>query len=123
MNFKFLSTSAAFICLVLAFSYVFVPQLFFWMWNVEYSYPVGLAAKRSGALFFGVGVMLWLARNAPVSEARTALSRGFALGCFGLAVLGLYELISGHAGYGILLAASVELVLGVGFFSVDARDA
>jgi hypothetical protein len=121
MNFKFLSMCAAMVCFVLAIAYVLTPWLFFWMWSIEYTYPVGLAAKRSGALFLGIGVMLWQARNTPSSVARTALSRGFAVGCSGLALLGLYELMTGHSGYGIVAAIIVESFLAAAFSFVDWR--
>jgi hypothetical protein len=118
MSFRFLSIFAAIICFALALVYIAAPWVLFWLWQVDYSYPVGLVARRSGALFLGVGVMFWLARNAQASPVRTALSRGFATGCCGLAALGLYELLSGHAGFGILLAVSVEAFLAYGFAAV-----
>jgi hypothetical protein len=38
-----------------------------------------------------------------------------------LAALGLYELMSGHAGYGILAAVLIEALLAVAFVYVDLR--
>lgn len=73
-------------------------------------------------LFAALGVMFYLLRNAPPSaarSARSALSNGFIVGCFGLSALGFGEWLNGHAGPGILLAVLVEFALGLVF--VQAR--
>ncbi len=91
------------------------PQVLLAIWSIEYSEAAGFVARRSAVLFAALGVMFYLVRNAPVSIARNALSNGFIVGCFGLAVLGFAEWLNGHAGPGILLAVLVEFALGLGF--------
>ena len=84
--------------------------------------PALLVARRGGALFLGLGVMLWLARDAQSSPAREAMAVGFAASCAVLAALGICEFAAGHAGVGIWLAIAVEVPLAAGFFIVR-RDA
>ena len=89
------------------------------IWSIGYSEGTGVVARRSAVLFAALGVMFYLLRNAPPSVARSALSNGFIVGCFGLAALDFGEWLNGHAGPGILLAVLVEFALGLGF--VQAR--
>jgi len=111
LGFRTLAIIAAAICFALAAVWSFAPNLLLSLWGVQYTYPVGLVARRGAALFMGIGVMLFLARNAEPSVSRLALSQGLAVGCFALAVLGVMEFFTGHAGIGILSAVLVEVVL------------
>jgi thiamine transporter ThiT len=120
LSFRTLAILAAAICLALAAVLLFAPRLLLSLWDVQYTYPVGLVARRAAALFLGIGVMLFLARNAEPSVSRLALSRGLAVGCLALAVLGCMEFFTGHAGIGILSAVLVEVVLACGLL-VTAR--
>jgi len=61
-----------------------------------------------------------MARAVAPLLARTALARGFALACVGLAFSGVYELWAGHAGVGILGASLVEAALALGFLTARA---
>jgi hypothetical protein len=68
-----------------------------------------------GALYLGLSVMFFLARSAPVSVARTALSAGTVVACSLLALLGVYELSAGRVGPAILLSVVVEGLLALGY--------
>jgi hypothetical protein len=111
LTFRRLAISAAVICFVLSGTWLLVPNVLLELWAVEYSYPVGLIGRRSAALFLGVGVMFYLARNEQPSQSRQALAIGLSTGCLVLAALGVFEFTTDHAGLGILLAVVVELVL------------
>jgi hypothetical protein len=119
LSFRALSGITSSLCFLLALAWGFFPEVLLAIWSIEYSTAVGFVARRSAVLFAALGVMFFLVRNAPPSVARSALSNGFVVGCFGLAVLGFGEWLNGHAGPGILLAVLVELALGLGF--VQAR--
>lgn len=119
LSFRALSGITSSLCFLLALAWGFFPEVLLAIWSIEYSTAVGFVARRSAVLFGALGVMFFLVRNAPPSVARSALSNGFIVGCFGLAVLGFGEWLNGHAGPGILLAVLVELALGLGF--VQAR--
>lgn len=119
LSFRTLSGITASLCFLLAVGWGFAPDRILAIWSIEYSDGAGFVARRGAVLFAALGVMFYLARNAPPSLGRNALSNGFIVGCFGLAVLGFTEWLNGHAGPGILLAVLVEFALGLGF--VQAR--
>ena len=119
LSFRTLSGITASVCFLLALGWGFVPEMILAIWSIEYSESAGFVARRGAVLFAALGVMFYLVRNAPPSLGRNALSNGFIVGCFGLAVLGFAEWLNGHAGPGILLAVLVEFALGLGF--VQAR--
>jgi hypothetical protein len=119
LSFRTLSGITASLCFLLALGWGFVPEMILAIWSIEYSESAGFVARRGAVLFAALGMMFYLVRNAPPSLGRNALSNGFIVGCFGLAVLGFAEWLNGHAGPGILLAVLVEFALGLGF--VQAR--
>ncbi len=57
------------ICLALAFIWLRVPQFLLWIWRIDGPGPALLVARRGGALFLGVGAMLFLARDAETPPA------------------------------------------------------
>lgn len=113
LSFRVVAVVCACLCLALALAWVLAPQWLLFLWGVEYSGPTRLVAWRSAALFAGLGIMFFMVRHAPPSQARFAMVCGFAFACFALALLGIFELVSGHAGVGILSAVVVEVVLGL----------
>ncbi|MDO5611045.1 MAG: hypothetical protein Q4G62_09810 [Pseudomonadota bacterium] len=115
-----LLTSA--ICFALAAVWLTFPNVLLGIWGGEFFYSTGLVARRAAALFFGVGLMLWLLRESGPSDARSAIIKGFAVACLALALLGSYELISGNAGPRILMAIGVELVLAAMFIAFVRRE-
>jgi hypothetical protein len=59
--------------------------------------------------------MLFLARSAPPSDLRTALSAGMFVSLALLAGLGLFEFKARRASPGIFVSAAVEVILALGF--------
>jgi len=119
VTFRATATGTAVFCWVLAAALCFAPATLAALFGADFSYPVGLVMRRAAALFVGLGVMFWVARQAEPSIARTALSQGFTVACGLLAASGGYEFVTGHAGLGILLAAAVEVGLVVAFMNVQ----
>jgi hypothetical protein len=115
LSFRTLSTFTSLLCFLLALAWGLVPDRLLAIWSIEYSSVAGFIARRSAVVFAALGVMFYLVRNEAPSVTRNALSTGFTVGCFGLAVLGFGEWLNGHAGPGILLAVLVESALGLGF--------
>lgn len=116
IDFKHFSLASALLCFALAFIWLCVPQLLLAIWSVGFSESTGLVGRRAAALFAGIGVMLFQLRHAAPSPARAAVSNGAMVLCSMLALLGVLELVLGHAGPGILLAVAVEMVLAIGFY-------
>lgn len=121
-RFRSLAILSALLFFALAVAWIFFPDLMLSNWGVEFSSSTGLVSRRAGALYAGIGVMFFLARSAGPSLARSSLIAGFVTACLILAVLGIFELVAGHASSGILLAAVVEIVLAVAFMFVLRTD-
>ena len=116
IDFKHIALLSASICIALALIWLLTPKLLLSLWAVEFSEPVGLVSRRASPLFAGMGLMLFKLRHVGPSPARTAVSSGLMVTCLMLALLGIIELVIGHAGTGILLAVTVEIALALGFY-------
>ena len=119
LSFRSLAILSALGFFVLALVWVFAPNAILSSWGVAFSYPVGLVSRRAGALYVGIAVMLFRARNAEPSPTRSALVAGFVVACLTLAALGVYELITGHASRNIAGAVFIEVVLALAFVSLS----
>lgn len=109
--------AALFVALSLAWMFAPVKSLSFW--GVEYTESAGLVGRRGAAMYAGIAVMLFLARHAEPSPLRSALVRGILVSCALLAALGLFELATGRAQAGILLAVLIETAVGIALLLVD----
>lgn len=115
MSFRTTATATAVIAFVLGIGYLFAGHLVVGRWQVDPTQGVLLMGRRMGAVYLGLAVMFLAARSAEPSPARSALSTGAALALFLLGVLGVYEFATGKAAGGILVSATVELVLAISF--------
>jgi hypothetical protein len=119
LTFRTVAILSALVLLSLALTGMFAPNVLPSAWGVAFSYPVGLMSRRGAALYAGIGVMLFGARNAEPSPARSALVAGFVVACLILAILGVFEFAKGHAGNGILVAVFIEATLTLALLSVE----
>lgn len=103
---------------LLAILWMFAPAAFLTAWGVKDSAEVRLVGRRVAALYAGVAVMFFIARNAAPSMPRTALVYGLISACLILAILGCYELLKGRARKGILAAVLIELALSLLFMQI-----
>jgi hypothetical protein len=87
-------------------------------WNITATDEVLLLARRIGAVYLGLSVLFFMARTAPVSDARTAISAGATVVLLLLVTLGIYEFVAGRVGAGIFGSAGIELVIAIGFIVV-----
>jgi hypothetical protein len=122
LNFRSLASVAAFLFLSLALIWMFAPELALSSWGVAFSSEVGLVARRAAALSAWIGVMLFAARNSEPSPSRSALVAGLVMTCLTLAILGVFELASGHAKVGILGAVFIEIALALAFLTVRFKE-
>jgi FtsH-binding integral membrane protein len=97
---------------------MFAPHILLSSWGVGLSSSAGFVGRRAAALFTGIGVMFFLARNAEPSTARSALVGGLLVACSVLVALGLFELASGYANANILSAVFVEGAIVLAFLYV-----
>jgi len=123
LTFRSLAIATAIICFALTGIWLLAPSVLLDLWAVQYSYPVGLVSRRAAALFLGIGVMFYLARDTQSSQSRKALAIGLSTGCLALAALGIFEFATGHAGPGIWSAVVVEVALATAFISSARGEA
>jgi len=122
MSFKSIAIITAIITLLLGVGYLFFGSLVIGRWQLQPTESVLLLGRRLGAFYLGLSVILFLARSAPVSVIRTALSAGAAVILLLLVVLGIYEFLAGHAGSGILASVVIESLLAIGYIIVLLND-
>ncbi|MBP0943340.1 MULTISPECIES: hypothetical protein [Pseudomonas] len=122
MKFRHLVVVSALVFWALAVAWMLMPAQMLANWGVGFSSEAGLVSRRAAALYLGVGVMLFLARDAGPSVARSALVAGFVTACLTLAALGIFELLSGHANPGILAAVAIEVLFSLAFLFVQHRE-
>ncbi len=118
LTFRRLALFCAILCFALAVIWGVYAERLLTFWDVPHSEVSGIMGRRIAALLVGVGVMFFSVRDCPPSPARAALVRGFMVGCLVMAILGLYDWLSGHAGPGILISVFAELALGLAFIGV-----
>lgn len=121
LSFYRLSVFSSILFTVLSIILLFAPVMMLSAWGVELTDSVGLVARRIAALYAGIAVMYFLARNAEHSATRTALIVGTITACLILAILGVYEFAAGHASNGILVSVFIEVVLILAFLYVGTR--
>ena len=121
LTFYRLSVFSSILFVLLAVILMFAPDKMLAGWGVELTDSVGLLARRIAALYTGIAVMYFLARNAEHSTTRTALIYGTITACLLLAALGAYEFSVGHATSGILPAVFIEVALVIAFAYVGCN--
>ena len=118
MRFRTIAVITAIGFFALGLGYLFAGALMVGRWQIQSTESVLLLSRRIGAIYLGLSVMLFLARSAPVSVTRTALSAGAAVLLSLLALLGVYEFTAGHAGPGILVSVVIESLLALGYIRI-----
>lgn len=122
LDFRSLAIMTGILFISLGLMWMFAPDRVLSSWGVEFSSQVGLVSRRAAALYAGIGVMFFLARNAQPSPSRSALAVGLIVACSILATLGVFELAAGHATRGILTAVFIEAALVLAFLYVNRTD-
>lgn len=118
LSFRSVAISIALIFFALALTLMFAPNLLLAGWGLEFTLSVGVVCRRAAALFAGIAVMFFLARNAEPSSARSALIKGLMASCLMLAALGGLELSVGHVTPRILVAVFIEVMLALALLQV-----
>ncbi|WP_420860910.1 hypothetical protein [Algirhabdus cladophorae] len=118
MTFQNISTIIALVFFTLCLTLIFAPDVLYWLFQIDQEPSADFLAKRAGMLFLGLSVICFLARKTTNPEVISFVCAGVSTAMLGLAVLGIYELIYGIAGYGILVAILTECIIGAALFRV-----
>ena len=115
VEFPRIARLGAIVTILLFVSFAFVPVVPFTVLGIEMS-PVGiLMARRMSALFLGIGLILFLARDEGNSVVRRAVCAGVSASMTALALFGLYDFATGGAGPGIWTAIATEAFFAAAF--------
>ncbi len=115
LTFYRVSVVTSILLLLLASVLMFAPAQMFTSWGIELTEALGVLARRIAAVYIGISVMLFFARNTEHSPARTAIIYGVRTTCLLLAALGAYEFSVGHVTSGILPAIVIEIAIVIAF--------
>jgi len=122
MRFRTVAVVTAAVTLLLAVGYLLAGALVVGRWQIEPTASVLLLGRRMGALYLGLSVIFFLARNAPASPVRRALCTGAVVTCALLACLGLYEYLADRVSAGILASVAIEALLVLAYIRLLATE-
>ena len=111
LQFKRVAIVSSLVFFALALTLVFAPHRIVADWGLEVTLSVEVVCRRAGALFAGIEFMLFSARTAEPSVARSALINGVMVICALLTALGLYELNAGNVKPAILIPVLIEVAM------------
>ena len=94
---------------------MFAPGRSLALWGIQSNDIAELVSRRAAAMYVGLSVMFFMARNAPPSPARRALVSGLVVACLILAALGLFEIYRGRVQLDMLIAVTIEVALPLAF--------
>jgi uncharacterized BrkB/YihY/UPF0761 family membrane protein len=113
VNSKLVLTTTAVLIGIFGLGWLIVPDVMGNYWKIDPGDNLNYMGRRYGAFLLGLVVALWLARNAPNTQARRALMIG------ALFTLALTTALSLYGALGLALnawpAVVVEFVLLMGF--------
>ncbi|SDO70476.1 hypothetical protein SAMN05216303_102138 [Rhodoferax sp. OV413] len=122
LNFQRVAILIALSFFTLAATLMFAPNVMLADWGLELTLSVSVVCRRAAALFAGIAVMFFLARNAEPSPARSALTTGLVVSCLMLTALGGFELAAGHVTPKILIPMSIEVMFTLALLRVGHRQ-
>lgn len=118
MSFYIVAVATAIAGVGLGCGWLFAGQRLFARWEVNAHSDGLLVGRRLGIVYLSIALMLFLARSAPDSPLRDAVSIGMLFGMLGLATLGCIEFRAGRVNKLMLISVGLEIVLALGYISV-----
>lgn len=106
----------------LALTLMFAPNLLLADWGIDVTLSVEVMGRRSAALFAGIAVMCFSARNAKPSVARSAVIKGVVVIFALLAALGLFEFSVGNVTPAILIPVFIEVSFVLAFVVTGCNE-
>jgi len=88
----------------------------------EIPYGVIMALRFSGVEMFGLAIIAWCVRNAAASQAKAGVSLGFAIYFLCHALTSLYAQFTDPSNKVHWVAATIQILLAIGFFMVSRSN-
>lgn len=117
--YKIVATLTGVANLGFAWLWFFRPKIVLSFWIVEDTGACALLEPRLAILLAVLSLLLLLSRNAPPSQARSAICITMALGAFAMAAISLHDLRSGIASAGVLPGVGFNLFFALAFAAVE----
>ena len=118
MNRSLFMTIAAILALLFGLAFIFVPAQLMSFYGVTLDTAGQWVGRYLGSAFIGIGVLTWLARNAPTGDALRAVVLGnFVVSVTGLVVAVLDKIYgTGNALVWSTVVIYIFLTAGFGYF-------
>lgn len=113
---------AAALNLVLGSMWLLFPELMLRRWDVAADQGAMYMGRRYGMLFLGLAILLWVARAAGPSPARTGILAGGMFMTLGLAIMGIIGAVTGTVGPMIWISIGLEVLLCAAFLYYLVAD-
>lgn len=104
------ATILAVYCWLIPVAWLVAPSVPLSSWGVEIEPVTAMFGLRASVGTAGFGVALFLVRREPPSRGRLAVSVAFIFSWLTWAAVGVYSVIAGTAGAGILATVGIEIV-------------
>lgn len=112
---RILFTVSGLFALLLGVLLLFAPRLYLSLYVVNYSDEMAFAAQRLAPVVAALGGVLLLVRDAPPGPFARRFTSVTSCVWFGVAGTGIYHFATGTATFAILVAAALEIALGIAF--------
>ncbi|MCF2870495.1 hypothetical protein L0664_05395 [Octadecabacter sp. G9-8] len=119
--FKLLFTISGLFAVVLGLVLVIAPHVYLALYVPQFDEAMVFAAQRLAPAIIGLGALLLLARDLPAGPFAARFAVLSSLVWFGVACTGVFHFATGVATSAILIAALIEVALGV-LFVLAARQ-
>lgn len=122
ISFKNTTTLVAILFFCLCLVLLFIPSILVWIFQIDQTNSSEFIGRRAAMLFLGFGTLALLSRNSRIHETQRIIATSIAAAMAGLALLGLYEFISGGVGVGIFLAIIAEVLICAAYAPIIRRS-
>ncbi|MEJ6398863.1 hypothetical protein [Yoonia sp. 208BN28-4] len=119
MTFKLVAMVLAAFCVALSVMWFVDVGLYTVTYGVAADTGTQFLGRRMAPILLGLGLMFYLARNAPPSPLRRTMCLGIAVAFAGVATTGIMAFIDGVASFAILIAAGTEFAAALAFIAVS----
>lgn len=121
MPYRSLSIAVSILFGALCITLIVLPELIYWMFQLQGNSLGDFLAKRAGVLFLGLSVLCYHSRNTRSAEIQRLVSLTIALTMAAMAFMGALEFFKGVVGAGIFVAIIVELGIALMFCAYLVR--
>lgn len=116
MPYRNVCLAVALLFAALCLTLLFLPEIVYWLFQIQGNELGDFLARRAAVLFLGLAILCFCSRHSRSSEVRRLVALAVGTAMAAMALLGMYELIWGMAGPGILVAVSIESAIAGLFF-------